>query len=246
MLRFLTRPPVSSWLSNKWCWHPLLRPGEAGCTHPVPVSSCVSDFWEGCLSASLIPPPWIPVSFRAEWPFCHLRVPFSFWPHPQSLLLLDFGPISLWILWFLFCSFQILKSLIPSAKFSHPLHSPVPDHKPSQITLIPGGRLLERIPKIWPFPSRQYWTTGLLPRTSSSLHSTLTSQGTTRPLIPFFNRHLSREKVLYSEKSPDVSQRNTDLAPCSVVYQLCLRQVTFTSLNPSLGYILVPWLRANA
>lgn len=69
------------------------------------------------------------------------RVVYSSWlPHPQPLLLLNHGPISLWVPWFLFCKFQLLKSLIPLAKFSRLSHSPVSHLQPSPITQVSDRR----------------------------------------------------------------------------------------------------------
>lgn len=64
---------------------------------------------------------------------------------PADLILNPFscyvlGPSPRECLWFPFCSLQVLKSLIPSAKFSHPSHSPVLIiHPPRSLRCQVGG-----------------------------------------------------------------------------------------------------------
>lgn len=191
-LTFLTRSLCHPFLSMM-----LVPPAETweGWWHSP--SSCLSlcEWLLGRCSVGFINSALVvSCKFQCRWPFGHLKVFCSFRFHPQSLLLLEFGPISLWVLCFLFCSFQSLNSLIPLATSSHLSHSPVPDLQPSKTTQIPGGRSLERIPKIRQIPSRQCWTMGLLPQVVSSLCSALNES---RNYMPF--DHVSKETSFQGE-----------------------------------------------
>lgn len=139
-LTFPTRPLVSFILIITDVGTPLLRQGQADFTHPVPVSPRVSDFWEGSRSTSLILPSVDSCKFQC--PITRLSPEGSTPPLTSSSVA---SPPWSWahVLGSFYDSLSaiLLKSVIPSAKFSHPSHSPVPNQKPSQVTQVPGGRL---------------------------------------------------------------------------------------------------------